>query len=257
MPKKRPTDTQKYVAYYRVSTEDQGLEGLGIQAQKTSVLNFINSFGGEVVAEFEEVVSGGADIRTELELAIDTCSGANAILLVSKLDRLSRDGFKTLYLLDKNKVEFIEAESPNDSDFSQKIKFLLAKDEKDKVSQRVKAALSSIKDNIERHGFHVSKAGNKITSLGSDGNLTQRGRDKSIATRKAKAENNPNNKRAYGVLKILPKDMTLREVCKYLNENGFASSQGRRFNPITVTNLLKLYGDDGGFIDDYKKKDKE
>lgn len=58
----------KYVAYYRVSTQKQGVSGYGLEAQRQDVANFIRS--GELVAEFQEVESGKKDDRPELEKAL-------------------------------------------------------------------------------------------------------------------------------------------------------------------------------------------
>jgi len=229
-----------YIAYYRVSTEEQGLEGLGIAAQKTSVNTFLSNFGGEITKEIQEVVSGGADIRDGLEQAVNLCKDTGSTLLVSKIDRLSRDGFKTLYLLEKNKVKFVEAQSPNDSELSQNIKFLVAKDEKKRIQGRVEDALSEIKTNIKKNGYHISKKGNRITSLGKPGNLSQQGRDKSIVTRKTKALNNINNKRAFAAVGLM-KDRSLRQIASFLNDNGFYTSTGKTFYPMQVSNLIKLY----------------
>jgi len=49
---------KRYVAYYRVSTQKQGQTGLGMEAQKQAVSEFLAAFGGEILAEFTEVESG-------------------------------------------------------------------------------------------------------------------------------------------------------------------------------------------------------
>ena len=50
------------VAYYRVSTREQGQSGLGIDAQRAAVARFAEAEGFEVIAEFTEIETGkGAD----------------------------------------------------------------------------------------------------------------------------------------------------------------------------------------------------
>jgi DNA invertase Pin-like site-specific DNA recombinase len=50
------------VAYYRVSTQQQGRSGLGIEAQKAAIQRFAEAEGVDVVAEPVEVETGkGAD----------------------------------------------------------------------------------------------------------------------------------------------------------------------------------------------------
>ena len=81
----------KYLAYYRVSTQKQGKSGLGLEAQKKMVTDFVASHGGEIVAEYTEVESGKRDDRPELMRAMKHATLVGGRLLVGKLDRLSRD----------------------------------------------------------------------------------------------------------------------------------------------------------------------
>ena len=82
---------QRYVAYFRVSTQKQGRSGLGLDAQKQAVSDHLQQFGGELIAEFMEVESGKRPDRPEFTKAADYAELSNATLLVAKLDRLSRD----------------------------------------------------------------------------------------------------------------------------------------------------------------------
>jgi DNA invertase Pin-like site-specific DNA recombinase len=240
-PKFRPQEAEKYVVYYRASTESQR-DGLGLDAQKTAVDRFITNFGGTVVKEFTEIISGGSLNRILFNEAVDLAKGTNSTLLVHKVDRLSRSGFMTIALLEEQGVPFIEADAPHDSAFSKNIKFLVAKEERDKTKKRVKDALAEIKSNIEKNGYHVSKAGNTITALGSPlNNLSQKGRDKSMNTRLDKALNNPNNKRAISVLRLMKEDSSVSKMAEFLNDNGFLTSTGKTFGSTQVKNLLELY----------------
>jgi hypothetical protein len=45
---------KNYVAYYRVSTQMQGIEGLGIQSQINAVTNYVNG-NGNIIATYSEV----------------------------------------------------------------------------------------------------------------------------------------------------------------------------------------------------------
>ena len=238
-PRVRPDEKESYVVYYRASTEKQK-DGLGLDAQRNAIHTFIERFGGTVVEEIEEIVSGGSKDREGFSKALSLAKDTNSTLLVHRIDRLSRSGFMTIALLEQEGVDFIEADAPNDSPFSKNIKFLVAKEEKEKIQARVKDALGEINSKIERDGFHISKQGNKITSLGTPENLTQAGRDKSIETRKNKALNNPNNKRAIAVVGLM-EGKSLREVARFLNGGGFKTSTGKEFSATSVSNLIKLY----------------
>jgi len=77
-----------YVTYLRVSTARQGASGLGLEAQRTAVLNCIAAERGELLAEVIEVESGKADKRPKLAEALDLCKRTGATLLIARLDRL-------------------------------------------------------------------------------------------------------------------------------------------------------------------------
>lgn len=228
-----------YVVYYRASTEKQD-DGLGLDAQRTAIERFIKNYGGKVTKEVKEIISGSSSLRLGFNEALDYAKNTGATLLVHRIDRLSRSGFMTIALLEEQKVPFIEADAPNDSAFSKNIKFLVAKEEREKLQSRVTDALAEIKSKIEDQGFHISKSGNRITSLGSPENLSDSGREKSIETRRLKALHNPNNKRAYSVVTMM-EGKTLKQVATFLNSNGFPTSTGKQFTPMAVSNLKKLY----------------
>src|SRR4030095_10575243 len=81
----------KYVAYYRVSTEKQGVSGLGLEAQKAQVAAYLNGGTWSLVGEFVEIESGKRADRPRLRAAIAAAKKARATLLVAKLDRLTRN----------------------------------------------------------------------------------------------------------------------------------------------------------------------
>ena len=94
MVKAKPQDITKprkaFVAYYRVSTDKQGASGLGLEAQRSAVLDFINGGAANLIAEFTETESGKRNDRPELAEAIKLCRKEKAKLVIAKLDRLAR-----------------------------------------------------------------------------------------------------------------------------------------------------------------------
>jgi DNA invertase Pin-like site-specific DNA recombinase len=80
-----------FVAYYRVSTDQQGRSGLGLEAQREAVTRHVAGVGGHLVAEFQEVESGKRADRPQLALALGACRARRAALIIAKLDRLARD----------------------------------------------------------------------------------------------------------------------------------------------------------------------
>lgn len=80
-----------FVAYYRVSTERQGLSGLGIEAQRAMVAQFVAGADGRLSREFEEHESGRRSDRPKLRDALEECRRSGATLIVAKIDRLARN----------------------------------------------------------------------------------------------------------------------------------------------------------------------
>src|SRR4051812_34875037 len=101
------------VAYYRVSTRQQQRSGLGIEAQRATVARFAETEKIQIVAERGEAETGkGADAperRRRLPGALAAAKGAKCCVLVSKLDRLSRDVAFVAGLM-AQRVPFIVAE---------------------------------------------------------------------------------------------------------------------------------------------------
>jgi hypothetical protein len=53
-----------FIAYYRVSTGKQGKSGLGIEAQRHAVANYLNGGNWRIIEEFTEVESGKRSDRS-------------------------------------------------------------------------------------------------------------------------------------------------------------------------------------------------
>jgi hypothetical protein len=82
------------VAYYRISTKQQHRSGLGIEA-RAAVTRFAEAEGLTIIAEFVEAETGkgrrALDRRPQLAAALAKAKAAKCCVVVSKLDRLSRD----------------------------------------------------------------------------------------------------------------------------------------------------------------------
>src|SRR5215467_6286601 len=82
--------TGGFVAYYRVSTGKQGRSGLGIEAQRQAVANYLNGGKWRIVGEFTEVESGRRSDRPELDQALAAARVRKVPIVVAKVDRLTR-----------------------------------------------------------------------------------------------------------------------------------------------------------------------
>lgn len=85
-----PMAKGRFVSYLRVSTAQQGRSGLGVEAQREAVTNYLNGGRWTLVHEFVEVESGKRADRPELAKALTLCRAHRAALVVAKVDRLAR-----------------------------------------------------------------------------------------------------------------------------------------------------------------------
>ena len=131
----------KFIAYYRVSTAQQGASGLGLEAQQTAVTNFLSTQDkAELIGEFVEVESGGKAKRPKLDEAIRQCKQQKARLLIAKLDRLARNVHFVSGLMESG-ADFVACDNPNANKFMVQIMAVFAEHERDQISQRTKDAL--------------------------------------------------------------------------------------------------------------------
>ena len=142
----------KYVAYLRVSTGKQGRSGLGLEAQRETVQQFVAQRGGVIIApEYVEVESGKRDDRPELDTALARCRRTGATLVVAKLDRLSRSA-AFLYKLRDTGAPFIAADLPEANTLTIGVIASLAQHEREIISRRTKEALAAAKARGKRLG---------------------------------------------------------------------------------------------------------
>src|SRR3954467_11763793 len=122
---------------------------LGIEAQRATIARFAEAEGLTIVAEFIEAQSGkGADAldrRPQLAAALAVAKSAKCRVLVSKLDRLSRDVAFVAGLM-AQRVPFMVAELGRDADpFMMHLYAALAEKERRLIGDRTRAALQAKK----------------------------------------------------------------------------------------------------------------
>ena len=134
----------RFVAYYRVSTDKQGESGLGLDAQRQAVMNYLNGGPWKLVAEHTEVESGKRNARPELQKALAACRRHKAKLCIAKLDRLSRNLAFIATLMDSG-AEFVATDNPHANKLTIHILAAVAEHEREAISERTKAALAAAK----------------------------------------------------------------------------------------------------------------
>jgi DNA invertase Pin-like site-specific DNA recombinase len=108
---------RRYVTYYRVSTVQQGQFGFSIEAQRAAVQDYIAAHPGLIITEFSEVMSGRKDSRPELAKALSMCRIACAVLVIARLDRLSRNVEMIAWLME-SRLEFVAVDFPHANRFT-------------------------------------------------------------------------------------------------------------------------------------------
>jgi DNA invertase Pin-like site-specific DNA recombinase len=210
---------QRFVTYYRVSTDRQGRSGLGLDAQREAVRQFLAARPAiaTVIAEFVEVESGGRDDRPKLLEALAACQRAKATLLIAKLDRLARSVSFVAGLMDGD-VDFVAVDMPHASRFVLHIMAAVAEHERQVIGERTKAALAAAKARGVR--------------LGANGAVLAE-RHKADATTHA-------NQIAPAIHAIQQAGAsTTRQIADSLNSMSIASRQGGSWHPANVARVLR------------------
>src|SRR5712675_1546426 len=154
----------KFIGYLRVSTEKQGLSGLGIDAQRKAIEDYLNGGRWELLAEHVEIESGKRSDRPELAKALAQSKATGATLVIAKLDRLARNVAFISNLMESG-VDFVAADMPQANRLTVHVLAAIAEHEAAAISARTKAALARAKARGTRLGGdrgnlpRVAKAG--------------------------------------------------------------------------------------------------
>ncbi len=219
-------NSEQYVSYLRVSTQKQGYSGLGLEAQKEIIKNYLHD--KTPIAEFTEIESGRKTDRPKLKEALTQCRTTGATLIVAKLDRLARNVSFLSNLLESD-VEIVFCDFPQANKMVLHILAAISQYEAELTAQRTKAALQAKK-------ARGAKLGNPEHLM----NKHKQAIANSNKTNSEKAKKNPNNKRAVAFLKVMiSQGKSLTEMTDILNSEGFVTAQGCKFVPATVRRLIK------------------
>ena len=213
----------KFVTYFRVSTKRQEKSGLGLEAQKRDIQIYLDSYAQvpfEVIGSYTDVASGSDNEKGALDLAIAQAKAEKAILLVSKLDRLSRKvSFISKLLEDKN-LQFRVAQMPNADKFQLHIYSALAEQEREFISKRTKAALAE------------AKARGVVLGGLRDKTAERNKRRKQLSLERAE--------KLRGIVEPMKAaGCTYREIAEGLNSSCLRTERGCLYSPATVMSVLK------------------
>jgi DNA invertase Pin-like site-specific DNA recombinase len=218
---------ERAVAYHHVSTQQQHRSGLGIEAQRAAVRRFAEAEGMTLIGKFVEAETGkSADAlnrRPQLAAALASARSARCPVIVSKLDRLSRDVAFVSGLM-AQRVPFMVAELGRDADpFMLHLYAALAEKERRLISERTRAALAAKKAQGARLGNPTN-----LVAAGYVGREIQASGADHFAANLSPLLTAIQNSGA----------TTLDAITRALNERGIRSARGCRWHVSSVRNLL-------------------
>lgn len=214
-------------AYYRVSTREQGDSRNGLEAQAAAVATFAQGAGYVLQGEATEVASGGLPLpaRPVLQRLLFQARHGKATVLVSKLDRLSRDVAFISGLMAQG-VRFVVAELGDDVDpFVLHLYAALAEKERRLIGERTKAGLAQVKARGVALGNPIN-----LPAAGVLGRDVQRAQADAFAARMRPT-----------IERMRASGMTIAQVAQELNDTGVPTARGGAWGATTVANMLSRW----------------
>lgn len=220
------------IAYYRVSTKQQGVSGLGLDAQRKAVGEYISSHAAKLLESFVEIESGKRNDRPELAKALHLAKLTGATLVIAKLDRLSRNAAFLLTLRDSG-VSFVCADMPHADPLTIGVLALVAQQEREAISKRTREALQAAKARGKKLGNPNGAAALR---------RAQRGNEAAVRARQEKAAERVQALRSV-ILQLRSEGAsTLRELCQGLTSRGIKAPAGDKWHPTAVRRVLAAMG---------------
>jgi DNA invertase Pin-like site-specific DNA recombinase len=224
---------EKFISYLRVSRDKQGRSGLGIEAQRAAVSNYLNGGRWTLVSEYIEVESGKRSDRPKLAEALAHAKVIGAKLVIAKLDRLTRN-VDLLRSLVRSDVDLVFCDLPSVPPGPMG-RFLLtqmaavAELEVGLIGQRTKEALAAAK----ARGVRLGNPNGARALKGK-----QTGNANAVARIKEKAA-----QRAIGLQAIIAGIRcsgiaSVRTIADELNRQGINRPRGGVWHPTAVARLL-------------------
>ena len=235
----------KFVSYIWVSTQQQRASGLGFDAQRKAVIDYLNGGRWTLVRELVEIESGKRDDRPKLAEALALCRIHNATLVIAKLDRLSRDaGF--LINLQKAGVRFVATDMPEANEMVVQIMAVVAQAERKMIAKRTKEALAAkaefYRTMTDEQKAELIKTGRALRLGGPKwdhlADKVDQARKNSLKTRQSAAK-----ARTADLAPILADiraggATSLRQVAAELNARGIPTARGGSWSAVQVQRVM-------------------
>jgi DNA invertase Pin-like site-specific DNA recombinase len=225
-----------FIAYYRVSTKQQGESGLGLEAQEAAVQSYARQAGAAIRAAYVEVESGKLADRPELARALAHAKRSKATWCVAKLDRLARN-VEFLAKVMNSGCDFAAADMPAANRFMLHVMAAVAEHEAKAISDRTRAALAAAKARgtllgSARPGHWEGREDNRLAGLAKGRAVAAR--VKQEQAREAYTDLLPT------IAGLKGEGLSLRAIAERLNSEGHTTRHGRPWNPVQVARVLEL-----------------
>lgn len=222
------------VAYFRVSTQRQGVSGLGLDAQRRTIRQFASDRNTQVIAEYTEVETGtNKRRRPVLDQAIQHCRQTGARLVIAKLDRLARNVSFTSKLMEEG-LKFTACDMPEANEFMVHVMAAFAQHESKAISERTRKALGEYKARggllgCARPDSALRSEAVRRKGSSASGRLAQEAADS-----------------AYGPvqreIRILYRELgSYRSVARELNARGRVTRNRKAWNNVQVRRVLQRF----------------
>jgi DNA invertase Pin-like site-specific DNA recombinase len=223
----------KVVIYRRLSKEDKTKNQHGFDSQLNDIQYYLDTLPSyEIVGDFHEFISGGADVKVELNKALALCKAEGATLIVSKLDRLSRR-VSQIALYMEGDVKFKVALIPSANNFQLHLYAALAEEERESIRDRTRRGCAA----AAKKGIKFGRANTKYGM--SVGNGTKN-IDKVIEQRKLNALEATKYvvPEIHKALKYLGKRPTQNAIATFLNDMKCLTPRGGTWSQSSIQRVI-------------------
>jgi DNA invertase Pin-like site-specific DNA recombinase len=225
----RPPSVKQAIAYIRVSSRDQGKSGFGLESQKAEIEGFATAAGYRIVHVYSEVGSavGGSSLkrRPVLRKALAHAKGKEWALIVSRLDRLSRDANEIESLAMTSDVKIISARTDGGSSF------IAVQAEAARIQKETEMLRERTRAGIARARQQGITFGNKV-NLPEAQRLGVLTNQKLARIRRQELEPTISKLRAKGAT-------TGAEIARLLNARGLRTPRGQPWTDANIRRVLR------------------
>lgn len=212
-----------YISYLRVSTQKQGKSGLGLDAQRHIISEYVKD--APITTEYVEVETGTAKRkRVEIYKALQQCKDEGATLIVAKLDRLARD-VQFISSVLNSKIEVVFCDFPQANKFTLNILAAVAEYEAKLISDRTKSALAEKKRQGAKLGNpNILEAQKKAVVA-------------SVEARKEQAIDSQNAQVQALVFMLRTQGKDNLNIAMQLNKGQYRGARGAKFSPDRISKI--------------------